>query len=151
MAKRMNFYSVKLIKEKGHLYDVEDMSIKSPSDGYRIGNMLGKLDEKTVEHFDMMCLSIKNKVLGYHELHKGTLNASIANPRDAFQHALLNNAASIILIHNHPSGDPTPSPEDIQVTSRYAQAGELLGIQVLDHVIIGHNGKFKSLKEMGYL
>lgn len=151
MAKRMNFYTVKLVKERGHLYDVEDMQIRSCHDGYRLGNMLGELDEQTKEHFGMMSLDIKNKVLGYHTIHVGSINASIVSPRDVFQQALLNNAASIIVLHNHPSGNPEPSPQDIDVTNRLARAGNLLGIELLDHIIVGHNGKYLSLREKGYI
>ena len=80
----------------------------------------------------------------------GSLNASIVHPREVFKEALRRSAASIICIHNHPSGDPSPSREDIEVTKRLNECGKILGIELLDHLIIGEN-KFVSLKEKGYL
>ena len=89
--------------------------------------------------------------MGLHRAHVGSLNASIVHPREVMKCAILNNAASIIVGHNHPSGDPTPSREDIEVTKRLAEAGKILGIDVLDHVIVTYTGKNVSLKEKGYL
>jgi RadC-like JAB domain len=83
--------------------------------------------------------------------HIGSLNSSIVHPREVMKSAILNNAASIIVSHQHPSGDPTPSREDIEVTKRLAEAGRILGIEVLDHVIVTHTGNHVSLKEKGYL
>ena len=85
------------------------------------------------------------------EAHIGSLNASIVHPRDVMKSAILNNAASIIVSHQHPSGNPTPSKEDIEVTKRLAEAGKIIGIELLDHVIVSHTGKHISLKEKGYL
>lgn len=98
-----------------------------------------------------MMLNTKNQVVGLHKAHVGSLNASIVHPREVMKCAIFNNAASIIVSHQHPSGDPTPSKEDIEVTKRLAEAGEILGIEVLDHVIVSHTGKHVSLKEKGYL
>jgi DNA repair protein RadC len=80
----------------------------------------------------------------------GSLNASIVHPREVFRAAIKRSSASIICVHNHPSGDPTPSPEDIQLTHRLVEAGSIIGIEVLDHIIIG-DFKFVSLKEQGYM
>jgi DNA repair protein RadC len=80
----------------------------------------------------------------------GSLNASIVHPREVFKEALRRSAASLICVHNHPSGDPTPSREDIEVTRRLVECGQMLGIEVLDHLIIGEK-KYVSLKEKGYL
>ena len=98
-----------------------------------------------------MMLNTKNQVVGLHRAHVGSLNASIVHPRDVMKCAILNNAASIIVSHQHPSGDPTPSREDIEVTKRIVEAGKILGIEVLDHVIVTYTGKHVSLKEKGYL
>ena len=88
-------------------------------------------------------------------LHKqtvfiGSLNASIVHPREVFKEAFRRSAASIICLHNHPSGDPSPSREDIEVTKRLVECGKIMGIEIFDHLIIGEN-KFVSLKEKGYL
>jgi DNA repair protein RadC len=94
-------------------------------------------------------LDVKNQVIGIHTVSIGNLNSAIVSPREVFKAAILANAASIILGHNHPSGDTTPSPEDIQVTQVLFQAGKLLDIDVLDHVIIGEDGAFCSLRRDG--
>jgi DNA repair protein RadC len=96
-----------------------------------------------------LCLNTKNKVAGAHIISQGSLSASIVHPREVFKAALLNNSASIILAHNHPSGDPEPSREDVETTKRLVEAGEILGIRVLDHVIIGE--QYLSMKEEGLM
>ncbi|HEY8362708.1 MAG TPA: DNA repair protein RadC [Tissierellaceae bacterium] len=98
------------------------------------------------EHFRILLLDTKNQIIATEEISIGTLNASIVHPRDVFRAAIKRNANSIILLHNHPSGDPTPSNEDINITRRLLEAGNLMGIKVLDHIIIGDN-KYVSFKE----
>lgn len=147
--KRINVYTVELVKEKGGLYDLESTQIKSPQHAADIINAVLSLNTKPKEYFAILTLSTKNKVLGVHTIHIGSLNASIVHPREVFQPAILNNAASIIAFHNHPSGVLVPSPEDIEVTERLHEAGKILGIEVLDHIIIGDG--YISLKEKGYL
>jgi len=102
------------------------------------------------EHFRVVCLSTKNHVLGISAISIGSLNSSMVHPRECFKEAIRRNSNAIILLHNHPSGDPTPSREDIEVTRRLAEGGQILGIEVLDHVIIGDN-RYISLKERGIL
>lgn len=102
------------------------------------------------EHFRVVSLSTKNHVLGISSISIGSLNSSLVHPRECFKEAIRRNSNAIILIHNHPSGDPTPSREDIEVTRRLRDGGEILGIEVLDHVIIGDN-RYISLKERGIL
>lgn len=148
--KRMNFYTVRLVKEKGALYDLDSFIVRSPEDAAIAARKFFEYDELTQENFCIFTLNTKNKIVGCHTIFIGSLNASIVHPREVFQHALLNNAASIIAFHNHPSGDPTPSREDIEVTKRLVECGKILGIELLDHVIIG-NPKFISLKEKGYI
>ena len=94
-------------------------------------------------------MNTKNKVIGVFEISHGNVNSSIVGTREIFQKALLANAVSIILMHNHPSGDPSPSREDIEVTRRIVEAGKIIGIQVLDHIIIGD--RYSSLKEKGHM
>ena len=97
----------------------------------------------------LLLLNTKVKLIGETNISKGTVNASLISPRELFVEALQKNAVSIILLHNHPSGDPTPSKEDILVTRRIRDAGELIGIELLDHIIIGDNCYF-SLREKGF-
>jgi DNA repair protein RadC len=154
---RINFYSIKQVKEKGGLYEapaemLREWIVRSPEDCYQAAKILLSLHDCANEHFCIFSLSTKNKIIGVHTLFQGSLNASIVHPREVFQAALLNNAASIVCFHNHPSTDPTPSSEDISVTKRLLEAGKILGIDVLDHLIIGDEfGNYVSLKEKGYL
>ncbi|MEH7451138.1 JAB domain-containing protein [Gottfriedia acidiceleris] len=101
------------------------------------------------EVFLVLMLNTKNEVVGLHKAHVGSLNASVVHPRDVMKCAILNNAASIIVSHQHPSGDSTPSREDIEVTKRLVEAGKIMGIEVLDHIIVSYKGNHYSLKEHG--
>ena len=94
------------------------------------------------EHFLTLLLDRKNLVIGIHTVAVGSLSSTIVHPREVFKAAILANAAAIICSHNHPSGDPTPSPEDKTMTTRLVEAGKLLGIQVLDHIVIGDNTSY---------
>jgi DNA repair protein RadC len=109
------------------------------------------LRDEPVEVCGLFCLSTKQQVLAYHELSRGTLDASMVHPRDVFKIALLANARSVILGHNHPSGNPTPSPEDFALTRRLVGAAEIIGIDLLDHVVVGHDGGYWSFREHGHL
>lgn len=100
------------------------------------------------EHFRVLILNTRNQVLGIEEIYHGSLNASMIRIGEVFTPAVRRNAASILVVHNHPSGDPTPSPEDVAVTRSLVEAGKLLNIELLDHLVIGHN-RFVSLKERG--
>ncbi len=102
------------------------------------------------EHFAVMLLNTKNHILGLTDVSVGSLSASIVHPREVFRAALRYAAAAMILIHNHPSGDPSPSQEDISVTQRLVRAGKIMDVPVLDHIILG-DGRFISLKEKGML
>lgn len=102
------------------------------------------------EHFVCLYLNIKNKIIHKKSLFIGSLNSSIVHPRDIFREGIRFNAASIICAHNHPSGDPTPSPEDLLVTQRLVEAGNLVGIEVVDHIIIG-DGSFFSMRSEGLI
>ena len=105
---------------------------------------------KTVEHFGVLLLDTRHRVLRTCLLSVGTLDASIVHPREVFREATLTGAAAIILFHNHPSGDPRPSSDDVQLTQRIMDAGELMGITVLDHMIVVERG-FHSMREAGTL
>lgn len=147
MIMSVNVYNTMLVKEKEVAYDLDTFRIASPYDAVQLINNTIKLNQQSREFFVMLTLSTKNTVLGLHVVHMGSLNASIVHPREVFQQAILNNAASIMVFHNHPSGDTTPSNEDIIVTRRLKEAGKIIGIELLDHIIVG-NG-FTSLKERG--
>src|SRR5574344_324552 len=99
------------------------------------------------EAFSVLLLNTKNKVIGVKTISLGTLDASIVHPREVFKSAILNSAKSIMIFHNHPSGDTEPSREDINITKRLVEGGNLLGIKVLDHIILGHNGNYLSMLE----
>lgn len=103
------------------------------------------------EHFWTLALNTKNKLLRIFEVSVGSLNASIVHPRELFKDAVRVSAASIVVVHNHPSGDPTPSGADIQLTRRIVKAGDVLGIEVLDHVVIGDGGEHASLRDLGLM
>lgn len=107
------------------------------------------LQQETKEHFIALHLDAKNRILCIDRVSAGTMTTSLIHPREVFKTALLSSAASLLLIHNHPSGDPTPSRDDISITEKLKGAGEIMGIAVLDHVIIGDG--YVSLKEKGYL
>ncbi len=120
--------------------------IRSPEDG--AGYLMEEMRFLTQEHFICLYLNTKNQVIHQRTVFIGSLNASIVHPREVFKEALKRSAASLICFHNHPSGDPTPSREDIEVTKRLVECGKMIGIEVLDHIIIGDQ-KFTSLKEKG--
>jgi DNA repair protein RadC len=142
----ITIYSLRLVKEKSHKYEVSNV-IKSPDDAADIFNQVLDMQNLPNEIFAMICLNTKNKVAGLHIISIGNLNGAIVHPREIFKAAMLNNSAAIIVGHNHPSGDTTPSREDIQITKRLIEAGEILGIEVLDHIIIGEG--FRSLRDTG--
>ena len=146
VAKRINIVSIKMVKESSFLYQTRQ--ILSPNDAYEmIKEQLEGLDR---EQFIIACLNTKNEPTNISVVAVGSLNKAIVHPREVFKTAILSNAASIMAFHNHPSGDTEPSQQDIQLTNRLYEAGELLGIKLLDHLIIG-DGTFTSLKEKGYL
>ncbi len=118
--------------------------IEGPEDVARYASPLLRYEQK--EHFLVMLLDVRNRVLAMPTVSIGSLTASVAHPREIFREAIRYSAANLILIHNHPSGDPTPSREDIQITKQMMKAGEIMGIPVLDHVIIAGDG-FLSWKE----
>lgn len=149
MAKIMTKYKLELVKEESHKYEVETR-ISCPKDIYEVLTKVCRIQCNTEEVFILITLNIKNIVTGYFEVHRGTINTSLVHPREVFKRALLNNADSIMVAHNHPSGDPNPSKEDIQITERLKEAGNLLGINLIDHIIVGDD-KYISLKEKGVL
>jgi DNA repair protein RadC len=112
--------------------------------------LLPRFSAADVEQFGVLLLDARHRVLHARILTRGTVDASPAHPRDVFREAALAGAAGVVLFHNHPSGDPTPSAEDLALTKRLRLAGELMGIEVIDHVILG-DAVYCSLREMGQL
>ncbi len=109
------------------------------------------LELETVEICYVVCLTVLLTLIGYHQVSRGSLNESLIHPREVFKAAVLANAAGVVLVHNHPSGNPKPSSADLEITARVKAAGEVIGIELLDHIIIGHHGLYVSLKEQGRL
>ena len=109
--------------------------------------MMPLLQEEVVEVFTVLLLNGKHRVVGMAEVSRGTLTTALVHPREVFGPALRLSSAAIIVVHNHPSGDPEPSLEDVEVTRRLIAAGRVLGVPLLDHVIVGDAGRFTSLRE----
>lgn len=154
---RMIKYKTKLTEDKRVTLEKEisvnrpDMVnvIRSPEDAVSVGKGFLRVHEESEEYLYMICMNTKNKIIGVFEVSHGNVNSSIFGVREIFQKALLANAVSIIVMHNHPSGDPNPSREDIEVTKRLVEAGKIIGVNVLDHIIVGES--YTSLKEKGYV
>ena len=140
--------AIEIGKRMQQMKPAERYIIRSPEDGADF--VMEEMRDLKQEHFICLFLNTKNQVLHRQTVFIGSLNASIVHPREVFKEAVKRSAASIICAHNHPSGDPTPSQEDIQVTRRLQECGKMIGIELLDHLVIGDR-KFISLKEKGYL
>lgn len=123
-------------------------AVKSPADVFNLVKERMRYYDR--EHFKAIFLNTKHQVITIETVSVGSLNSSLVHPRELFKNSIKRSAAALILVHNHPSGDPTPSPEDADITRRLAEVGNIIGIQVLDHIIIGDN-KFISLKEQGII
>jgi DNA repair protein RadC len=115
------------------------------TDALQVFELFRDLAKETKEHFVSLHLDSKNRIICFETTSVGSMCASIVHPREVFKSALLSSAAAVLFVHNHPSGDPTPSREDLEITQRLKDAGELLGIRELDHVIIGSEGRYYSL------
>jgi DNA repair protein RadC len=144
MIDKLSFqtYRLQMVREESSAYG----AVCSPDDlGPSLVSLLRHLDR---EHMVVVALDARNQPIGCHVVSVGTLSASLVHPREVFKFALLANSASIILAHNHPSEDTAPSRDDIELTQRLRKAGEILGVEVLDHLIVGGE-QYRSLKEMG--
>ena len=132
--KSIDVMKVKMVKETTLDYDYVE-TITCASDAYRIFEKFG-LAEQAEEVICMICLNAKGKVIGLHEVSRGDATTSPVHPREIFKRALVNNAVSVIVAHNHPSGDPEPSSVDVLITERLQSAGRLLGIRLQNHIIV---------------
>ena len=142
---KINIVSIQMVKEKSLPYGTK--KVESPREAAAIAaEFLAGADR---EHFIVFCLDTKNNVNAINTVSVGSLNTLLVHPREVFKPAILSNSCSIILCHNHPSGNPDPSKEDIEVTARLVEAGKILGIEVIDHVVIGDDGRYTSFKGRG--
>jgi len=139
-------YETLTIKEEIAAYFPPATRFTSPS---QIHDIFGFLKYETKEHFITLHVDAKNKIQCIDRVSTGSQSQAIVHPREVFKTALLSSAAAIVLIHNHPSGDPAPSREDREITRRLKEAGDLLGIRVLDHIIVGSS--YMSFVEQGLL
>ena len=124
--------------------DLKDFDIKDPQSIVKA--IRATIKDKAKEHFKLILLNSRNKIIGISTISIGTLNANLVHPREVFKEAIIHNASSVVLAHNHPSGDPEPSEADLEITKRIIEAGKIMGIDVLDHIIITKTG-FMSFKE----
>lgn len=134
---------VQMVREDGP--DVPHL-IRTPEEASRYADSLRARDR---EVFAAILFNTRNGVIGMHECSSGSIASTIVDPAIVFKAALLANAAAVILIHTHPSGDPTPTAEDVVATKRVIDAGKMIGIPVLDHVVLGSHGKHQSFREIG--
>lgn len=141
------FGRVVFVKEKGAMYELQK-TIDTPDAAYKAITEIAKVQEEAQEVFGILILNTQNKIVAAHEVSRGTLNSSMVHPREVFKPAVLHNAAGIICFHNHPSGNPEPSQDDVDITRRLARAGEIMGIRILDHIIVGDDC-YVSLRERG--
>ena len=145
--KRVELVKIYMVKERGIQY--QGRYVKSPEDTVVVVNEHLKMDKLERESFVVVALNAKNEPTHIEVVSTGSLTASIVHPREVFKMAILANAHGVVCVHNHPSGDPRPSEEDRKITKRLKEAGELLGIPLIDHIIIGELNKFYSFKEEG--
>jgi DNA repair protein RadC len=144
---RIPIYQVKLVRDGSQA--AERKKVSHPAVAAEV--LWTFLEGADREHFVVLLLDTQNQIIGIHTVTVGTLDASLVHPREIFKPAILANAASVVLAHNHPSGDPTPSAEDRAVTRQIRAAGRTVGIEVLDHIVVGDPHRFFSFLEAGIL
>ena len=141
-------FRIALVREPG-VKLAERPQLRVPAEAAPLlAQYIGETDR---EVFAVALLTVRHRVLGFHTVSVGCLTSSLVHPREVFKPAILAGCAALLLTHNHPSGDPEPSAEDIALTRRLTAAGQLLGIEILDHLILGEAGRFVSLRERGVL
>jgi len=140
-------YSTLIVKEELPEYMKLDEPITNSQQVYEL---FGFLKDETKEHFIGVHVDSKNRILAIDRIATGSMNAAIVHPREAYKSALLSSAAGIIFVHNHPSGDSTPSREDIELSRRLSEASELIGIRMLDSIVVGSRG-YASLADRGII
>jgi len=133
-----------LAKRENLETEEESFDIKNPEAVFKL--ISSSIKDKAKEHFKLILLNTRNKMIGISTVSIGTLTTSLVHPREVFKDAITHSAASVILAHNHPSGDPEPSEDDLKITKKLVESGKILGIEVIDHIIIGKNN-FYSFRE----
>lgn len=147
---RVPHYHVALVRDESVPYETETVNISGPDDVARVFADLRAADR---EMFLVALLSTKNNLIGRVLVSVGSLNASIVHPREVLKPAIVANAAAIVVVHNHPSGDSTPSGADIQLCRRLSKAADHVGVELLDSIVIGggENGSVSSMRDLGLL
>jgi DNA repair protein RadC len=140
--------SFELAKRENLETDEENFDIKNPEAVCKL--ISSTIKEKAKEHFKLILLNSRNKKIGISTISVGTLTTSLVHPREVFKEDLAHSAASVILAHNHPSGDPEPSEDDLKITRKLVESGKILGVEVIDHIIVGKNS-FYSFREKGLI
>ena len=141
-------FRIALVREPG-VKLAERPEMRQPAAAARVlAEYIGEADR---EMFVVALLTIRHRVIGLHTVSVGCLSSSLVHPREVFKPAILAGCAALLIAHNHPSGDPEPSADDVALTRRLVSAGTLMGIEVIDHVIVGEAGRYVSLKERGFL
>ena len=148
--KRVTKYDVRLVKESASLYDYDEKKLNNPYAVAKLLNEIFDMECLCEEHFVMLALDSKLRVVGAFDIHTGSIDSSIVSMRSLFSRAILCNANSIIVAHNHPSGISSPSCEDMSMTRKIKEAGDVLGIKLTDHIIIGEDNYY-SFKNEGRL
>ena len=143
---RFTKYKVELVKENAVNYGGQDFKVTDAYQLYKAMCDIYHINRQSEEVLYVVCVDTKLKIIGIHEVSRGTIDASLVNQRELFKRVLLNNAAKIFVVHNHPSGVSTPSNADFIVTEKIDRASKLLDIVLLDHIIIG-DGEYYSFKE----
>jgi len=128
--------------------EMKNFDIQNPQDIVKA--IQSSIKDKAKEHFKLILLNTRSKIIGVSTVSIGTLNSNLVHPREVFKEAISHSAASVVLAHNHPSGDHEPSEDDLAITKRLVESGKILGIEVIDHIVISKNGFF-SFKEKGLL
>jgi len=139
-------YDVRLVKEEGSRYEL-DKKVKKPEEAHKVFVEVLELHLRPQEVFAIITIDVKSNLNGVFEVSKGNLYSSIVHPTIIFQRAILQNAVAIVMGHNHPSGDTKPSDRDIKITNQIIEAGKILDINMMDHVVIGDRDNFVSMRE----
>jgi len=150
MKVKLKTFNLRIVKEKEGVYDL-DRKITGPDGVVRVLNEVTELNQRTEEVFVMLTLDIKKSITGVFEVSVGSINSSLVTPREIYKRAILQNASAIIIAHNHPSGSLDLSAKDVNVTEALVEAGEILGIEMLDHLVIGDGNNFLSMKGEGII
>ena|SRR5437773_11813119 len=148
MAYRLKTFQVQFVSEPGEF--LAGSACRSSSDVEQVARAIYQTLDADKEHFILLAMNNKNRVNGFKVVSTGSLTSSLVHPREVWRSALHLCAAAVVFVHNHPSGDSAPSPEDQEITRRLKETGEVLGIRVLDHVVLG-NDRFFSFSDRGLL